>query len=128
MTSREIFRESCAFGAPECAFRWEVVAAWATTLDRWHEEGLPEGVGDTLESFYRYFDMDWHIGCLNFDVVHSVVPVLLESEGYVPMLDHSSPPNISLEAMKYTIDRIRYWSRKIYGGERSPDTKRSWKC
>ena len=73
MTSREIFRESCTFGSPERTFRWEVVAAWATTLERWHGEGLPRGEGDTLYSLYRYFGMDWHIGCLNFDVESGII-------------------------------------------------------
>ena len=73
MTPREIFRETCTFGTPERTFRWEVIAAWATTLERWHAEGLPPNEGDTLYSLYRYFGMDWHIGFLNFDVETGII-------------------------------------------------------
>ena len=61
MATRDIFLETCRFGRPARAFRWEVCAAWQTTIERWRSEGLPEGVG--LE---EHFGMDWHAGFLNF--------------------------------------------------------------
>jgi uroporphyrinogen decarboxylase len=47
--------------------------------------------------------------------VDAFVPALLEDGGYIPMLDHSAPPDISLDSMKYLIERLRFWSEKVYG-------------
>jgi hypothetical protein len=35
------------------------------------------------------------------------VPWMLETKGYLPMLDHSCPPNVSLEVFQYYVDKMR---------------------
>jgi uroporphyrinogen decarboxylase len=47
--------------------------------------------------------------------VDETVPALLEDGGYIPGLDHTAPPDISLDNMRRMVDRIRYWSEKVYG-------------
>ena len=31
------------------------------------------------------------------------------------MLDHTAPPDLSLDAIKFLIERVRYWGEKVYG-------------
>ena len=47
--------------------------------------------------------------------VDSFVPALLADGGYVPMLDRTAPPDLSLDATKFLIERVRYWGEKVYG-------------
>ena len=47
--------------------------------------------------------------------VDAFVPALLEDGGYIPRLDHTAPPDISLDAMRFMIERVRHWSEKVYG-------------
>lgn len=78
MTPREIFLETCRFGNPQRAYRWEVCGAWQTTMERWRSEGLPEGV-----SLHEHFAMDWHVGFLNFQGETGIVSGFTGSP-YVP--------------------------------------------
>lgn len=33
----------------------------------------------------------------------------------IDMLDHTAPPDLSLDATKFLIERVRYWGEKVYG-------------
>ncbi len=61
MTLRELFLETARFGNPDRMFKWELCAAWRSTLDRWRREGMP---ADT--DIFEHLQMDWHISFLNF--------------------------------------------------------------
>jgi hypothetical protein len=61
MDSRTVFRETALFGKPDRLHRWECVAGWRTTRERWRAEGGPAAGAD----FCRAFAMDWHVGFLN---------------------------------------------------------------
>lgn len=47
--------------------------------------------------------------------VDSFVPDLLDDGGYIPMLDHTAPPDIPLDSIRFMIERVRYWSEKVNG-------------
>jgi len=48
--------------------------------------------------------------------VNSKLPMLLEEGGYLPSLDHTAPPDISLKNFRYFIDRVRAASESFFGG------------
>ncbi len=81
MNARERLLECFRFGEPDRPFRWECVAYWGETLDRWHKEGL-EGHPDD------HFNMDKQISFLGF---HSQIPVRVgfTSNPYVPELERA---------------------------------------
>ncbi len=49
------------------------------------------------------------------DEVNSKLPPLLEEGGYIPALDHSAPPDISLDNFGYFLDTVRAISDRILG-------------
>jgi uroporphyrinogen decarboxylase len=46
--------------------------------------------------------------------VDSKVPFMLESCGYIPMLDHTVPPDVPYENFCYFIDYVREVSNKVF--------------
>ena len=79
MDSRQVFLETARFGSPTRLYRWECVAAWRVTRERWRAEGGPPLGAD----FCQAFDMDWHIGFLNFQKELDIVSGFTVSP-YVP--------------------------------------------
>jgi uroporphyrinogen decarboxylase len=76
LNGRERLLETFEFGTPDRPFRWECVAFWGETVERWGNEGL---VGDPNQ----YFEMDEQISFLGF---HSKIPVHVGFTGtpYIP--------------------------------------------
>lgn len=79
MDSREVFLATARFGHPERLYRWECIAAWPITRERWRAEGGPGAHAD----FHASFGMDWHISFLNFPTETDVVSGFTVSP-YVP--------------------------------------------
>ncbi len=79
MNGRERLLETFKFATPDRPFRWECVAYWGETIERWKTEGLEVHPDD-------YFEMDKQISFLGF---HSKIPVKAGFTGnpYVPALE-----------------------------------------
>lgn len=79
MDARERLLETFRFGSPDRPFRWECVAYWGETIERWKMEGL---VGHPD----RYFEMDRQISPLQF---HSEIKVQtgFTNTPYVPPIE-----------------------------------------
>jgi uroporphyrinogen-III decarboxylase len=56
MNARERFMATCKFEPVDRAFRWESLGFWPETIERWHQEGLPEELDEALS--FIYFGMD----------------------------------------------------------------------
>ncbi len=56
MNARERFHATCRFETVDRPFRFETIGFWPETIDRWHNEGLPEEV--EVISAYVHFGMD----------------------------------------------------------------------
>lgn len=81
MNSRERLLETCRFGNPDRVFRWECIAYWGETIQRWESEGM-RGHPD------RLFQMDKQISPLSFQ---GEIPVLtgFTSTPYIPAFERT---------------------------------------
>lgn len=81
MNTRERFRATCAFEPLDRPIRFEAWGFWQETIKRWHGEGLPEAVIDSIFTAPDYFGFDklsWLPICANTDYEVGFFPTFTE--------------------------------------------------
>jgi len=110
---------------------WEWAMWWDKTIARWHGEGLPRELKHSqVFEIAEYFGLDpyqqfWFsttqatieatqhhtegvVGiCAEFD---RIVP-LMKSGGFIPSVDHQTPPGVSLEEYRIYVQILKEYSK-----------------
>ncbi|MBN1882191.1 MAG: hypothetical protein JW885_08475 [Deltaproteobacteria bacterium] len=133
MNTRERFHATCRFERPDRPIRYEALGFWDETIDRWHNEGLPETVIDAAFTAPDHFGFDtlswlpimpntdyepglWPIFeetvievtdkyIIKTDVGGNTVKVMADGRSTIPQyLDHPVKTLKDFEALKWRLD------------------------
>lgn len=90
---------------------WEWAMWWNQTIARWHGEGLPRELYPQFRFVGHFNKLVMHLGEEAIRAEFERLLPLMKRGGFIPSVDHQTPPGVSLEQYRCYLRLLNEYTR-----------------